>query len=299
LGLLMDVARNDKSFGQATYEGAKSAAEELGLELTVVDSVSENTQKAQAALLNFAREDDYIINGAYALQGSLGRVAEQYPEKQFAAYAVAVKGPENVHWSYQDWWPLGWLAGVAAAEESKSGVIGFVGGGEIPPTIAGQAAYEAGAKATNPNIKVLSAITGNFDDATKAKDAAQAQIAQGADILYSFVDLGHVGVVAAAKEAGGVKVMGVILPKCDVSAGLDIGDTTSNQVLTINDTVHEMVEGTIKNIVYGVQDPEIAQFAFCPGISSKAKAAVEKAKEEFISEKLKTPEKYVAIQSGE
>src|SRR5262245_47873991 len=60
LGLLMDVARNDKSFGQATYEGAKGAAEELGLELTVVDDLASDPQKAQSALLNMAKEDDYV-----------------------------------------------------------------------------------------------------------------------------------------------------------------------------------------------------------------------------------------------
>ena len=67
LGLLMDVTRNDKSFGQATYEGAKEAADELGLELTVVDDLASDPQKAQSALLNMAKESDYVINGAIPL----------------------------------------------------------------------------------------------------------------------------------------------------------------------------------------------------------------------------------------
>ncbi|HEY2054054.1 MAG TPA: BMP family ABC transporter substrate-binding protein [Solirubrobacterales bacterium] len=300
LGLLMDVARNDKSFGQATYEGAKAAAEELGLELTVVDNLANDPQKAQSALLNMAEEDQYVINGSIALMGGLPRIAEAHPETEFAVYAVSIPSADNLHWAYQDWYPLGYLAGVAAATETKSDVVGFVGGGEIPPTIAGQAAYDAAVEATNPKIKVVSTITGDFEDTAKAKDAAQAQIGEGADIIYSFVDAGHLGAVEAAKEAGNVKLIGVVIPKCEISQGTDLGDTISNQSQLIAEEVHGMVEGNAKNTVYGVQNPKVAGLKFCPGNANpEVEKAVEAAREEFVSGKLKTPAKYTSIQTGE
>lgn len=300
VGLLLDVARNDKSFGQAEYEGAKEAAEELGLELSVVDNVAENAQKAQSALLNFAKEDDYVINNAVAMMGGLPRIAEQYPEKQFGALSVEVESKENLHWAFQDWYPLGYLAGVAAAEETKSDVVAYVGGGEIPPTIAGQAGFDAGVKAVNPKAEVLSTITGSFEDTTKAKDAASSEISQGADVIYAFLDAAHLGVVQAAKEAGGVKIMGIVVPKCSYSDGLDIGDTVVRQDLITGNLLRAMAKGEAENIVYGVQDPKIASLAFCPGGGTPAvKKAVEAAREEFASGKLKTPGKYLKIESGQ
>jgi basic membrane protein A len=299
LGLLMDVTRNDKSFGQATYEGAKAAAEELGLELTVVDNLANDPQKAQSALMNMAEEDQYVINGAIALMGGLPRIAEAHPDTQFAAYAVSIPSSDNLHWAFQDWYPLGYLAGVAAATQTKSDVVGFVGGGEIPPTIAGEAAFDAAVKATNPKIKVLSTITGDFEDTGKAKDAAQAQIGQGADVVYSFVDAGHLGAVEAAKEAGNVKLIGVVVPKCEISQGTDLGDTVSDQSALISEQVHGMVDGSIENTVYGVQNPKVAGLKFCPGASPEVEKAVEAAQKEFASGQLETPEKYTAAQSEE
>lgn len=300
LGLIMDVARNDKSFGQATYEGAKEAADELGVELTVVDNVANDPQKAQSALLNMAKEDDYVINGSIALMGGLPKVAEQFPDTEFSAYAVTVPSGDNLHWAYQDWYPLGYLAGVAAAETTKSDVVGFVGGGEIPPTIAGQAAFDEAIKAVNPKIKVLSTITGDFEDTTKAKDAAAAQIAQGADVVYAFVDAGHLGAVDAAKEAGNVKLIGVVVPKCEISQGTDMGDTVSRQGQLIAEQVHGMVEGDNEDTVYGVQDPNVANFEFCPGNENpKVEKAVEAAREEFANGELETPQKYKTEQSSE
>lgn len=300
LGLLMDVARNDKSFGQATYEGAKGAAEELGLELTVVDNLANDPQKAQSALMNMAEEDQYVINGSIALMGGLPRIAEAHPETQFAAYAVSIPSADNLHWAFQDWYPLGYLAGVAAATQTKSDVVGFVGGGEIPPTIAGEAAFDAAVKATNPKVKVVSTITGDFEDTGKAKDAAQAQIAQGADVIYSFVDAGHLGAVEAAKEAGNVKLIGVVVPKCEISQGTDMGDTISNQSQLIAEQVHGMVDGNIEDTVYGVQNPKVAGLKFCPGDSTpQVEKAVETAREKFADGTLKTPEKYTAAQSSE
>lgn len=300
LGLIMDVARNDKSFGQATYEGAKGAAEELGLELTVVDNVANDPQKAQSALQNMAEEDQYVINGSIALMGGLPRIAEAHPETQFAAYAVSIPSAENLHWAFQDWYPLGYLAGVAAATQTKSDVVGFVGGGEIPPTIAGQAAFDAAVKATNPKVKVVSTITGDFEDTGKAKDAAQAQIGEGADVVYAFVDAGHLGAVEAAKEAGDVKLIGVVVPKCEISQGTDMGDTISNQSELIAEQVRGMVNGDIEDTVYGVQNPQVAGLKFCPGGGTpEVEKAVEAAQQEFASGKLKTPAKYTAVQSEE
>lgn len=300
LGLLMDVTRNDKSFGQATYEGAVEAAEELGLELTVVDDLASDTQKAQSTLQNLASESDYLINGALSLMGGMPKIAEQYPDKQFSVYAVEIESLDNLHWAFQDWYPLGYLAGIAAAESTESNVVGFVGGGEIPPTIAAEAAFEEAVESVDPGIKVVSTITGDFEDTTKAKDATAAQIAQNADVVYSFLDAGHLGAVEAAKEAGGVELIGVVVPKCEASEGLEIGDTVSRQDQLAAELVRGMVDGEIENVVYGVQDPEIANLAFCPGASSpEVEEAVEAARLEFADGTLETPEKYLKAQSSD
>ena len=299
VGLAMDVLRNDHSFGSATYGGAQRAAKDLGVKLNVIDNLGADPKKAQSAVLNLAKDNDVTLNGVNAMMASMPRLAQQYPKKQFGTYAVAVPEAANLHWAYQDWYPLAYAAGVVAAKTTKTGVIGFVGGGEIPPTIAGEAAYKAAAKATNPDVKVVSTITGDFNDPAKGKDAAQAQIAQKADVILSFVDAGHEGVVAAAKAAGNVKLIGVVIPKCDISQGLEIGDIVSRQDQLVYNLITGMVKGNPQNQEYGLQDPKVADLAFCPGQDSpELKGAVDKVRADFTSGALSTPEKLKAVQSA-
>jgi basic membrane protein A and related proteins len=291
LGLLMDVLRNDKSFGQATYEGLTRAAKDFDLELTVVDNLGQDPKKAETALQNMAAENDIIVNGAIATMGVLPRIAEQNPDKQFAVYAVAVPSSSNLHYAYQDWYPLGYQAGAVAAAETKSKVVGFVGGGEIPPTIAAEQAFKEAVKEADPSIKVVSTITGDFNDPAKGKESTAAQIAQKADVIYSFLDAAHEGSVQAVDESGkDVKLMSVIVPKCEFSKGHELGDSVARQDQLAYELVKGMVEGNSEDVVYGIQDPEVADFKFCPGEGSKdAKAAADDIRERFTSGELETP----------
>jgi len=291
LGLLMDVPRNDQSFGTATFAGAQRAAKDFDLDLSVVDELAAKGQEAQTALENFARDSDFVVDGASPTYGSLARVAEQFPDTQFRVYAVPVEGPENVAWAYQDWYPLGYLAGIVAANSTKAGKVGFVGGGEIPPTIAGRDGYKAGVEATDPKVEVLDVITGSFTDAVKGKSATEAQIASGADVVYSFLDAAHEGAVQAAKPEG-VGLMSVILPKCDFSEGLEIGDTLASQEQLVYTQIKDMVEGNPpENVVYGLQDPEVASFQFCPGKeNADIQSQLDEATDAFNSGELKSPD---------
>ncbi|HEY1275577.1 MAG TPA: BMP family ABC transporter substrate-binding protein [Thermoleophilaceae bacterium] len=300
LGLAMDVLRNDKSFGQATYIGATKAAKDMGLKLTVVDNLGQNAQKAQTALQNLVRDNDFIINGANALTSSTQRLAQQNPDKKFSVYAVAVEGGPNLQYAYQDWYPLAYLAGVVAGMTTKSNVVGFVGGGEIPPTIAGEQAYKTAVKATNPKAKVLSTITGDFSDPAKGKNATAAQIAQGADVVYSFLDAAHAGAVAAAKEKGGVKLISVVLPKCEGAEGIELGDTISDQSQLVYNLVQRMVDDKLENTVYGIQDPKVATLALCPGEDSpELTKAIEDTRQKFVDGTLETPPDLLKAQSSE
>jgi basic membrane protein A and related proteins len=291
LGLLMDVLRNDKSFGQATYEGAQRAAEDFGLELRVVDNLGANPKKAASALENMAQENDMLINGAVGTMGQIPRIAERYPDKQFSVYAVAIPTRENLHYAYQDWYPLGYQAGAIAANATKTKVVGFVGGGEIPPTIAAEQAYKKAIREVDPEIEVVSVITGDFNDPAKGRESTAAQIAQNADVIYSFLDAGHEGSVDAVKQSGrDVKLMSVILPKCEFSQGFELGDSIARQDQLAYELVRNMVKGTPEDVVYGIQDPKVAGFQFCPGEGGpKLEAAADEVRERFANGELKTP----------
>jgi basic membrane protein A len=293
VGLMMDLPRNDGSFGQATADGAQEAADELGAELTIVDSLEGKPAEATSALSNLAEQNEIVVVVANAVMADLPRVAAEHPDVIFAVDAAEIDGSPNIFYRVQNWYPLGYLAGVAAATASETGTIGFVGGGLIPPTIQGQAGFEDGAASVDPDIEVLDTITNSFTDPTLAKNAAAAQLAGGADVLYSFLDAAHAGAVQAAVEAGGeARLIGVISPKCDESEGLELGDTMADQSGSIANLVRLAAEGETESAVIGLDDPEVQQLAFCEDadVSDEIRSAVDEAWDGLASGEIPIPE---------
>ncbi|MEM7414070.1 MAG: BMP family protein [Gemmatimonadota bacterium] len=94
-----------------------------------------------------------------------------------------------------------YLAGMAAAAMTESGIIGMVGGVEIPPVQGTFRAFEAGARAVRPDVEILESFTGDWDDVGAAKEAAVAQLNRGVDVLVHNVDAGSFAIFQAVREA--------------------------------------------------------------------------------------------------
>jgi basic membrane lipoprotein Med (substrate-binding protein (PBP1-ABC) superfamily) len=93
----------------------------------------------------------------------------------------------------------GYVEGVIAAKLSKSGTVGAIGpvpAGDGQLTILG---FQAGAKATNPNIKVSTQFTNDFSNAALMSQAAQAMTSAGADVLTG-TSQAVTGAIAVAKD---------------------------------------------------------------------------------------------------
>jgi basic membrane lipoprotein Med (substrate-binding protein (PBP1-ABC) superfamily) len=56
---------------------------------------------------------------------------------------------------------------------TKSNVIGAIGGMKLPVIASTFKAFEDGAKAVNPKVRVLTNYVGNFEDQNKAKESAK------------------------------------------------------------------------------------------------------------------------------
>jgi basic membrane protein A len=188
----------------------------------------------------------------------------------------------------------GYPGGVIAAQLTKSKKIGFIGGTEIPPTFGSEKAFEAGAQSVDPDIEQVSAIVGSFTDANKAKEAARAQIASGADVIYAFQDGAAVSAVADAIEESGkdVKFMTPIFPRCEEFPKMDYGtaflSATAQVVSMMGDVVNETLPKEPK--FYGIEDPEIQRFELCPDFATpKYEKLVKEATDGINSGEIELP----------
>jgi basic membrane lipoprotein Med (substrate-binding protein (PBP1-ABC) superfamily) len=142
------------------------------------------------------QKPDLIIGDAFGSEDAVRRVAADYPNIAFAFGSSY--GPTGKNFSVFDNWiqEPAYLCGMIAGGMTKTNTVGVVAAMPIPEVDRLVNAFIAGAKNTNPNIKVLVSFINSFYDPATAKEDALAQIDAGADLLYAERD----GVVEAAAE---------------------------------------------------------------------------------------------------
>jgi len=94
-----------------------------------------------------------------------------------------------------------YIQGVIAVGMTKTGVIGAIGGIELPSIKLTFAGIRRGFLASRPQGRLLVSFTGSFDDVGAAKEAALAQVSAGADLLFHNADAAGLGVFHAAVQS--------------------------------------------------------------------------------------------------
>jgi basic membrane protein A len=201
--LIFDLGgKFDKSFNEAAFGGATRWAEETGGAFREIELQSE-AQREQA-LRRFAEAgNNPIVMTGFAFGNVLSEVAPDYPDTKFAIIDMVVDAP-NVRSVVFNEHEGSYLVGMMAAGTSKSGTVGFIGGMDIPLIRKFACGYVQGAKAMNPDVKVIQNMTGTtpaaWNDPVKGSELTKAQISQGADVVYAAAGGTGVGVLQTAAD---------------------------------------------------------------------------------------------------
>lgn len=92
-------------------------------------------------------------------------------------------------------WEGSFLVGAIAARVTRTGVIGFVGGKDIPIIHRFFVGYFYGAEMARPDARVLEAYSGTFTDPAAGKEYALAQVNRHADIVFAVAGATSAGVI--------------------------------------------------------------------------------------------------------
>jgi basic membrane protein A and related proteins len=193
----------DRSFNQASFEGAERFKQETGIEYREFELQSD-AQREQA-LRRFAEQGyNPIVVAGFSYESAMKTVAEEFPDTHFAIIDAVVDLPNvrSVIFSEQEG---SYLVGMLAAMASKTGKVGFVGGMDIPLIRKFACGYVEGVKAANPDAEVFQNMTGTtgaaWNDPVKGGELAKSQIDRGADVIYHAAGGTGIGVLQAAADA--------------------------------------------------------------------------------------------------
>lgn len=273
--LVINTNLGDKSICDLSYAGLQKIAADYGVRVKCIELGGDATKQVPT-FIDLAEDDDWdiIIAGTPNLRESLLEVAADYPEQYFILYDAAVANADegvtsadfpNVYSMEHAQNEGSYVVGAAAAMLTTSGdpktndehIIGFVGGGQNTAIEDFLVGYIEGAKAVDPDIKVLISYIGSFSDSAKGKELAMAQIDQGADVVFAVAGGAGLGVLAGCAEKG-VYAVGVDGDQYEILKEDD--PTTAAAICTsmqkkCDQTVYNCVSGALEGTLpYGTYD---------------------------------------------
>jgi basic membrane protein A and related proteins len=212
VGIVFDIGgKNDRSFNAAAWEGVQKA--EKDMDICLYDVEPGNPTSIEPAMRAFAEKNfDLVIGIGFAQSPIMQKVAADFPNVNFAIVDGVIfeadgKTPmHNVASLVFREHEGSYLVGMIAASKSKTGVIGFLGGMDVPLIHKFETGYAEGAKSVNPNIKIYDNYVGVTDGAWnnpgKGKELSLNQIEKGADVIFTAAGNSGLGAFDAVEQYG-------------------------------------------------------------------------------------------------
>jgi basic membrane protein A len=228
VGLTFDIGgRGDQSFNDSAAAGIDRAVDELGITFTEAEPNADGSNRAELLQLQ-ADQSALVVGVGFLFAADVAAVAAENPDTNFAVIDDAM-----LNFDADPPAPLcdncagltfaeeqgSFLVGVAAALNTQANTVGFIGGvGGFGLIEKFEAGFEAGVKAVNPDITIISQYITQAPDfdgfvaPDRGREIAIAMYDQGADVVYHAAGASGAGLFEAAaerSESSGAKVWAI------------------------------------------------------------------------------------------
>lgn len=188
--------------------GVKSAVEEYNqtvdekstINLFIMEAGTNQAEwSSKITALAAEQKYDVIISSNPSLPDLVVPIIEQFPNQKFILLDATCEGNKNIHTVCYDQSQQGYLAGYIGGLMSKSQKLALITAQEYP--VMNEIIYPSfvkGAKAACPTATVDFRVVGNWYDATKGAEIADALIKTGVDVILPICGGASQGVISSA-----------------------------------------------------------------------------------------------------
>lgn len=290
VALLTPGSVSDSGWSALAYDGLQAIKEQDDAEVN--NQVATGTQ-IKDGFRSYAQQGYNLIFGhGYEYNEPAVEIAKDFPNTVFVTSSGG-KTASNVG-AFRFYLEQGfYLAGMMAAQMSKSGVVAAIGGDDVPSIRSTFHGFEAGAHAANPKIRVITIFTGNGQDVAKAKTATLSAIQQGADFVIHQANAAAQGVFDACKEKG-IYAFGANMNQNDNPSGVVLASAIIVAKPAFIGVAKQVKDGTFKGgILLQGMDSGAIDFVVNPSLKDKIPSnlmsAIDKAEADIKSGKIVVP----------
>lgn len=273
----------DLGWTWAHDQGRLMVEEKFGdkVETAYIENVPEGPD-AERVIRDYAQKGyDVIFTTSFGFMDPTITVAGEFPDKYFM-HCSGYKTADNVATYFGRMYQPRYLSGLVAGKATKSNKIGYVAAHPIPEVVRGINAFTLGVREANPEATVHVVWTNTWFDPVLEKEAAEALLDEGCDVIAQHQDTTEPQ--KAAKERGMVSI------GYDSDMSQFVGDTvlTSpiwNWGVYYVEQVQAVLDGTWKTHQYwgGMKDGIVDLAPLSDRVPDDAKALVEEYKQKILS----------------
>lgn len=195
----------DRSFNQETWTGltraVSSYSDDYDIDVIIYDGSPDTTAQGQQNIA--AGGLDLMVAAGFLQEDAIRTVSSAFPDSSFVIIDSVVDNP-NVRSvlfkEHEGSFVVGYLAGTM----TQTGVVGFVGGMDVPLIRAFDLGYREGVQAACASCTIVSAYVGStpeaFNNPEQAKELAKIAFDKGADIIYAAAGASGNGVIEFVNE---------------------------------------------------------------------------------------------------
>jgi basic membrane protein A len=207
LGIVYDAGgKFDGSFNEGTWRGVQRAQQDLqaeGYEVEIVEFEGTPDTAAEGQRRIAGAGADIVIAPGFLQADAIQTVSTEFTDTAFVLIDAVAENP-NVRSVLFKEHEGSFLVGYIAGKLTRTGVLGFVGGMDIPLIHAFDLGYQEGVRAACPDCTVISNYVGvtpdAWNDPARARELASTQNAQGADIIFAAAGASGNGVIDFANQ---------------------------------------------------------------------------------------------------
>lgn len=241
---------NDMGWNSLGFQGVRLLEEQYGAKISYTENVSESD--AEGILRDYGTSEFEVVfvHGAI-FQDAMVRAAQSSPDTTYILTSGFESDEPNIaSIEFLDK-QQGFLMGVFSALMTESDIVGVIGGIEIPPIANSVKGFTAGVEYIDPDITVLSTMSGTVEDASDVKEIAFSQIDQGADYVSGLANQAGLGALQATAERG-VYSVGAYADQFSVEPRSVVTSVAKDVTVGFDHVYKKILDGTIENKAYEI-----------------------------------------------
>lgn len=252
VALILNGSINDGSWNANGYNALVEAQKNIGFELAYMENVQ--TAEMEATFRDYAEQGYHLVLGhGSQFEDPILAVAPSYPDTYFFVCNGEISQEPNVGSYRTATDENAFVTGALSALMTRTNKIGWIGAVEVPTTSEALDGFAAGAAYVKPEVEVLSAYVGSYNDTAKAKELALTMFEEGADIIQSNANQGTIGIVEAAKEVGeGVMLIGNTTDQYELAPDYFLSSNVTNFTQIYSIVIEKVIKGEFEPIVRAV-----------------------------------------------